>query len=76
MMLIVGQRGDRGVGQHRGLRARRRGFRPGVAPLLSALVWALLLFGLGGCHPRSQEGCKSGAPISAGYEPKTFVERL
>eukprot|EP00969_Alexandrium_andersonii_P221576 9786369-Alexandrium_andersonii.AAC.1 len=34
---------DREVGQLRGLGARRRGFRPGVAPLFHAVVWALLL---------------------------------
>eukprot|EP00969_Alexandrium_andersonii_P360187 15454801-Alexandrium_andersonii.AAC.1 len=62
MIFIFGLLQDREVGLPRGLRARRRGFRPGVAPLFTALAWVLLLLGLGVPHPRAQEGCKSGSP--------------
>eukprot|EP00969_Alexandrium_andersonii_P236364 10435141-Alexandrium_andersonii.AAC.1 len=65
MTFISGSLQDRTVDLLRGLRARRRGSRPGVAPLFRALVWVLPLFGRGGVHPRSQEGCKCGASISA-----------
>eukprot|EP00969_Alexandrium_andersonii_P228994 10113424-Alexandrium_andersonii.AAC.1 len=51
MIFIFGSLQDRAVDLPRGLGARRRGSRPGVAPLFPALVWVFPFLGHGVSTP-------------------------